>query len=351
MHGQEFHQTVWDDRLRRDWGAILRLAVAEDFGPGLSGDLTTQALVAEDAVGRAGVVARRPGVVAGLPGVEMTLHALDARLRWSPRTEDGRPVATGECVGVVDGPARGIFGAERIVLNLLGRLSGIATLTRRYVDAVAGTKARIFDTRKTTPGWRRLEKYAVRCGGGWNHRGGLDEAVLIKDNHLALAAAGWHALKGRGGSPELDTGCHHALSGRATQAAAFSPAEAVARARRFLAEHGPQSALIVEVEVDTLEQLDAVLKGSHAEHGNQSAGENSSDPFLPDIVLLDNMTPDGLREAVARRDAAGATVELEASGGIDLTTIRAIAEAGVERISVGALTHSAVALDFGLDWD
>ncbi len=288
---KEFHQTVWDDRLRQDWAAILRLAVAEDFG--LSGDLTTKALVAEDAVGKASVVARQPGVVAGLPGVEMTLHALDRRLRWSPRTEDGRPVAARECVGAVEGPARGLLGAERILLNLLGRLSGIATLTRRYVDAVAGTKARIYDTRKTTPGWRRLEKYAVRCGGGWNHRGGLDEAVLVKDNHLALGAesasgaAGWHALKGRGGSAELDTGCRHALSGRATQSAAFSPAEAVARARRFLEEHDPQSAIIVEVEVDTLEQLDAVLSAR------------------PDIVLLDNMTPAQLREAVVRRDAAG----------------------------------------------
>ena len=131
-------------------------------------------------------MARQPGVVAGLPGVELTLAAIEPRLRWSPQTEDGRPVARGDCVGTIEGPARGLLAAERILLNLLGRLSGIATLTRQYVDAVAGTKARIYDTRKTTPGWRRLEKYAVRCGGGWNHRGGLDQAVLIKDNHLAI---------------------------------------------------------------------------------------------------------------------------------------------------------------------
>jgi nicotinate-nucleotide pyrophosphorylase (carboxylating) len=271
-------------------------------------------------------------------------------------------VAAEECVGTIEGPARGLLGAERILLNLLGRLSGIATLTRRYVDAVAGTKARIYDTRKTTPGWRRLEKYAVRCGGGWNHRGGLDEAVLIKDNHLALAA-------------------RSAGAGTAAErwSAAFTPAEAVARARRFIWQHVPPLTIIVEVEVDTLEQLDAVLgekgespsfprsaweptvgdAGSHAERGNQNPNNaergnqnpNSPDPFFPDIVLLDNMTPAQLREAVARRDAAGATVELEASGGVDLATVGAIAAAGVERISVGALTHSAVALDFGLDWE
>ena len=184
---KEFRQTVWDDRLERDCTAILRLAMAEDLGA--SGDCTTLALVGEDVLGRAAVVARQPGVVAGLPGVETTLALLDPRLRWSPQTEDGRRVEKGLCVGTIEGPARGLLAAERILLNLLGRLSGIATLTRQYVDAVAGTKARIYDTRKTTPGWRRLEKYAVRCGGGWNHRGGLDEAVLIKDNHLALGAA------------------------------------------------------------------------------------------------------------------------------------------------------------------
>ncbi len=200
-----------------------------------------------------------------------------------------------------------MLAAERILLNLLGRLSGIATLTRRYVNAVAGTKARIYDTRKTTPGWRRLEKYAVRCGGGRNHRGGLDEAVLIKDNHLVLA-----------------------------EIAGIDAVQAVLRARRFIEQRAGDvgmAGMVIEVEVDTLEQLDAVL----------TVG--------PDIVLLDNMDPARLREAVARRDAVAPAVELEASGGVDLATVREIAESGVERISVGALTHSAVALDFGLDWD
>jgi len=302
---KEFRQTVWDGRLERDCTAILRLALAEDLGA--SGDCTTMALVGEDVLGRAAVVARRPGVVAGLPGVKTTLALVDSRLRWSPQTEDGQRIETGVSVGIIEGPARRLLAAERILLNLLGRLSGVATLTRQYVDLAAHTKARIYDTRKTTPGWRRLEKYAVRCGGGWNHRGGLDEAVLIKDNHLALGAQ---------------------ASDRATR---FTPADAVVRARQFADERGDAN-MVIEVEVDTLDQLDAVL------------------PARPDIVLLDNMSPAQLREAVARRNAFDPRIELEASGGVNLATVQAIAESGVERISVGALTHSAVALDFGLDW-
>ncbi|MEN6404960.1 MAG: carboxylating nicotinate-nucleotide diphosphorylase [Thermoguttaceae bacterium] len=303
---KEFRQTVWDDRLRHDCRAIVRLALDEDLGT--AGDWTTLALVAEQAEGRAAVAARQPGVVAGLPAVPILLAMVDPRLQWSPAAEDGGLVVKGQQVGVVRGPARGLLAAERVLLNLLGRLSGVATLTRRYVDAVAGTKARIYDTRKTTPGWRRLEKYAVRCGGGHNHRGGLDDAVLIKDNHLALGAQ-----SAAGQSP-------------------FTPAEAVLRARQFIAAKADDPAMLIEVEVDTLDQLDAVL------------------PAGPDLVLLDNMTPGQLREAVQRRDAAHRSIELEASGGIDLSTIRAAAESGVDRISVGALTHSAVSLDFGLDW-
>jgi nicotinate-nucleotide pyrophosphorylase (carboxylating) len=303
---KEFHQTVWDERLERDLRAILSLAVREDLGRG--DDWTTNALVGDDVAGRADIVARRPGVVAGLPGVKIVLAAVEPRLRWLPQGEDGQAVNQATCVGAIEGPARGLLAAERIVLNYLGRLSGIATLTRRYVDAVAGTAARIYDTRKTTPGWRRLEKYAVRCGGGWNHRGGLDEAVLIKDNHLALGLQA------------------------ADRARRFTAAEAVVRARQFVREHAADPEMIIEVEVDTLEQLDAVL------------------PVGPDIVLLDNMTAEQLREAVSRRNAFDPAIELEASGGVDLDTVRQIAQSGVERISIGALTHSAVALDFGLDW-
>jgi nicotinate-nucleotide pyrophosphorylase (carboxylating) len=301
---KEFHQTAWDDDLLACWREILGLALREDLAE--RGDCTTAALVPEDAPGRAAIVARRPGVLAGERAVAATLRAVDGRLRWLRAARDSEMVARGQAIGRIEGPARGLLTAERVLLNFLGRLSGIATLTRRYVEAVAGTRARIYDTRKTTPGWRRLEKYAVRCGGGWNHRSGLFEAVLIKDNHLAF-------------------GREHSLS----------PAQAVARARAFLVERcgelGRQ--VIVEVELDTLDGLEEVL----------AAG--------PDLVLLDNMSPDELAAAVRRRDARGAAVELEASGGIELATVRRVAEAGVERISVGALTHSAVALDFGLDWE
>ena len=307
---KEFEQIVWDDRLRADWEALLRLAVAEDLGE--AGDWTTRALVPEDAAGRAAVVAREPGVIAGLPGVECTLRQIDPRLRWLPAKEDGQSVRAGDRVGRIEGPARGLLAAERLVLNLLGRLSGIATLTRRYVEAVQGTKARIYDTRKTTPGWRRLEKYAVGRGGGRNHRAGLFDAVLIKDNHLALGAQ---------------------LCSAATLR--YTAAEAVARARRMLQECASERScvgMIVEVEVDRLEQFEEVL----------SAG--------PNIVLLDNMSPAELRQAVAWRDARNPRIELEASGKVDLRTVREIAETGVERISVGALTHSAECLDIGLDW-
>lgn len=305
----EFHQVTWDGLLEQDFLALLQMAVREDLGE--TGDWTTQALVPETAMGRAAVAARQPGVVAGLRGAPLVLSQFDARLRWTPSTEDGDRLTPGQAIGRVEGPARGLLMAERVLLNLLGHLSGIATLTRRYVDAVAGTKARIFDTRKTIPGWRRLEKYAVRCGGGWNHRTGLFEAVLIKDNHLAFGAAGADAV------------------------AHYTPADAVLHARRYLKARlgeAEQSRVIVEVEVDTLAQLDEVL------------------PVGPDIVLLDNMPPEQMREAVARRDRSAPDVELEASGGVNLQTVRAIAASGVDRISVGALTHSAACLDIGLDW-
>lgn len=306
---KQFRQVPWDQTLEADVRQLLQLAIREDLGE--PGDLTTLALVPEDAHGRAAVVIRQPGIVAGLPVAALAAQAIDPKLCFSAEAEDGQPAVRAARIAVLEGPARALLSAERLVLNFLGRLSGIATLTRQYVDAVAGTRARIYDTRKTTPGWRRLEKYAVRCGGGTNHRTGLFDAVLIKDNHLALRA---------------DLTAVH--SGR------YTPAEAVLRARRYLAEQLPAvaSRTIVEVEVDTLTQLDAVL------------------PLAPDIVLLDNMGPGLLTEAVARRDAAGAATELEASGGVNLATVRQIAESGVDRISVGALTHSATTLDIGLDW-
>lgn len=298
----EFTQIEWDDALQADLRQLIRLAVAEDLGG--QGDLTTNALAPRPAVGGALVVARSSGVIAGLRAAHMVAEAIDPRLAWEAHAEDGRAVLPGDQLGQFKGPVQAILAAERITLNLLGRLSGVATLTRQYADAVRHTKARVYDTRKTTPGWRRIEKYAVRCGGGYNHRTGLYDAILIKDNHLAWGAR--------------------------TTADGYTPAEAVARARSFAAEL-PRAA-IVEIEVDTLAQLDQVL------------------PAGPDVVLLDNMSPDQLREAVARRDARALDVELEASGGVTLQTIGGIAESGVDRISVGALTHSAVCLDVGLDW-
>lgn len=304
----EFRQLTWDQAVRDDWAYLLKLAVDEDLGD--LGDLTTSALVPGDAIGKAAVVARQTGVVAGLSAAAMALEAFSPTARWTAEAADGQSIDAGQRLATIEGPAAGLLVAERLLLNVLGRLSGIASLTRRYVETIAGTPARIYDTRKTTPGWRRLEKYAVRCGGGWNHRTGLFEAVLIKDNHLAFGAAGSRENR-------------------------YTPAEAVGRARQFIAEHRTDPRghdVIVEVEVDTLDQLAEVL------------------PAAPDIVLLDNMDPAALREAVARRNAGYRQVELEASGGVNLATVRAIAETGVDRISVGALTHSAVSLDVGLDW-
>lgn len=307
---KDFRQIAWDEPLQEDLRDLLRLAVREDLAD--AGDCTTLALVPEGARGRAAVVARQAGVVAGLPAAAMALAQIDPRAHWRPQAEDGQTVGSGQCLARIEGPVHGILAAERLLLNLLGHLSGIATLARQYVEAVTGTKARIFDTRKTLPGWRRLEKYAVRCGGAWNHRTGLFEAILIKDNHLAWGS-------------EAD----------ATSGGAYRAAEAVRRARQYVATHLPEpdaSRMILEVEVDTLDQLEQVL------------------PEGPDIVLLDNMLPPQLREAVRRRDRLAPAVELEASGGVSLETVRAIAESGVDRISVGALTHSAASLDLGLDW-
>jgi nicotinate-nucleotide pyrophosphorylase (carboxylating) len=301
---KEFRQIQWNDQLEADWHALLRLAATEDLAD--LGDLTTRALVKPEGIGHVAIVAREGGIIAGLAAVEMTAQFFDPRLEWTPMAADGQKIEPGDRLGTLEGPAEGILTAERTILNLLGRLSGIASLTAQYVDQIEGTGAKIYDTRKTTPGLRRLEKYAVRSGGGTNHRHGLYEAILIKDNHLAFGAE-----------------------------TTFTPAEAVEKSRRFIDTHLPQplrAKTIVEIEVDTLEQLEEVL------------------PVGPDIVLLDNMSPEQLAQAVARRDAVNRSVELEASGGVNLETVRRIAQSGVDRISVGALTHSAVNQDLGFDW-
>ncbi|MBM4090960.1 MAG: carboxylating nicotinate-nucleotide diphosphorylase [Planctomycetes bacterium] len=300
---RDFDQITWDARLESDCRQLVRLAVLEDLNG--SFDVTTRVLVADSGPARADVVFREAGVVCGLRAAAVVLDEMAPHVGWEPRASDGQRTEAGGRVATISGPASDLLTTERLVLNMIGRLSGIATLTRAFVDRIAGTGARIYDTRKTTPGWRRLEKYAVRCGGGSNHRTGLFDAVLIKDNHLAqLGPAG------------------------------RSPGEAVDAARSRLREllSRDAHAMIVEVEVDSLQQLDDVL------------------PRNPDIVLLDNMAPAQLRAAVARRDALRSPSQLEASGGVTLDSVRDVAESGVERISVGALTHSATSLDVALDW-
>lgn len=304
----DFPQVAWDEQCVAQCRQLVRLAIQEDLQRQY--DWTTLAMLPRDVECTAVVVARGSGVVAGLPAAAVVLEEYDARLRLTPHVADGAPVAAGDPIADVAGPARSLLTAERVLLNMLGRLSGIATLTAQFVAAVAGTPARIYDTRKTLAGWRRLEKYAVRCGGGCNHRLGLYDAVLIKDNHLALAAS-------QPGSPPL------------------SPAAAVERARAFVAGIEPRwqrAHWIVEVEVDTLQQLQEALNAR------------------PDLVLLDNMTPDQLRAAVQMRDQLAPGVVLEASGGITLHTVADVARSGVDRISVGALTHSAPWFDVSLDW-
>ncbi len=265
---------------------LIQRALAEDVG---EGDVTSRAVVPEGSRASATVIAKADGVVAGLPVAEAVFEAVDGDLALEVRAIDGDGVSPGDELLAVRGDARAILAAERVALNLLGRLSGIATLTASYVAAVDGTGARILDTRKTTPGMRVLEKAAVVAGGGTSHRFGLYDAILVKENHARLA----------GGVGEA--------------------------ARLALANAG--GAGFVEVEVESLEELDEALE----------AGVGR--------VLLDNMGPDELRTAVER--AAGRTA-LEASGGITLDNVRAVAETGVDYISIGALTHSAAALDVSL---
>lgn len=288
-----FHALRVQVLLSEEITTAVRAALAEDVGPG---DVTTQAIVPADLVASARLVAREPLVLAGRALAEAAFREMDARVALEALAEDGDRVERGQTVLRISGPAQALLTAERVALNFVQRLSGIATLTARYVAAVVGTGTRILDTRKTTPGWRRLEKYAVACGGGQNHRMGLYDLVMIKDNHLeALAHAKPNPV-----------------------------AAAVQRARQRC------PGLRVEVEAD-----DVRLANWAAEAG-------------ADIVLLDNMTPGQLREAV---QVIAGRCQTEASGGITLDTVRSAAEAGVNCISVGALTHSARSADLALDFE
>lgn len=279
--------------------AIVEHALAEDLG---RGDITTETLVPADLTAEARLIAKADGVLAGLPVARLAFELTDPRTTFEPLVDDaghamvdGARVRAGQEIARITGPARGILSAERVALNFLQRLSGTATLAARYVEAVDGTGARIVDTRKTTPGLRLLEKYAVRCGGASNHRYDLGAAVMAKDNHLAALAAAGIPLP-----------------------------EAIREARARISP-----TVMIEIEVDRLDQLDEVLEAA------------------PELILLDNMPPADLAAAVRK---IGGRARTEASGGITLETVRAVAETGVDLISVGALTHSAPALDISLDF-
>jgi len=269
--------------------AAVAHALAEDLGR--AGDITSIATIPEDLQGRAVLVARKAGVIAGLPIVAAAFRRLSSEIEIASDTRDGEAVKNGAKLMTIAGNARAILGAERVALNFLGHLSGVATATAAFVARISHTKARIICTRKTTPGMRTLEKYAVRCGGGYNHRFGLDDAILIKDNHIAVAGG----------------------------------IEAVLMRAKKAAGH----LVKIEIEVDSLDQVRQVL-----------------DVGLADVVLIDNFDPESMRKAVAM--VAGRLV-IEASGGITLASAAAIAETGVDYLSSGALTHSIQNLDVGLD--
>jgi nicotinate-nucleotide pyrophosphorylase (carboxylating) len=275
--------TVIDDAIAR----VVALALAEDVG---DGDLTTDAIIPSGELAQARLLLEEPGVVAGLPVAEAVFRSLDPEMELRVLAEEGVEIShVPSAIAEIEGPARALLTGERVALNLVARLCGIATLTRRYVDLVAGTRATILDTRKTTPGLRALEKYAVRCGGGANHRMGLDDAILIKDNHVRIAGG-------------------------------IVPALAAVRASG--------ARLAVEVEADTLEQVAQAL-GAGAER-----------------ILLDNMAPGEVARAVELVDGRAL---LEASGGISEANVRAYAETGVDFISIGALTHGARSLHVSLE--
>jgi len=284
---------------------LIQLAVREDLGP-RNDDVTSRLLVTEDALGVGTLLQKSVGIVCGLPIVEHVCRAYDERLRvelipgFHMELIEGRfSDANITPLLRIRGPVRSLLSAERVVLNFLQRMSGVATLTSRFARRVEGTRAKIYDTRKTIPGWRALDKYAVRSGGGWNHRIGLYDGLLVKDNHVAAMPL-------------------RELSGFLGSIVQRSRAEEAKR--------------LVEVEVDTLEQLGEVLKVDGI-----------------DVILLDNMDCPRMQSAVEMRDRTGRKVELEASGGVTIETVRSIALTGVERIAVGAITHSAPAMDIGLD--
>ncbi len=301
----DYRKVIADETLESDLRALVRLSIAEDLRSLF--DWTTICLIDSEDRGACQIVPRQSGVCAGLATLPWIIDEFDADLEEERFLSDGDAMVVGEPIATLRGNTRDLLTAERTILNITCRLCGIATMTQQYVQRIAGTNVRLYDTRKTTPGWRLLEKYAVGCGGGNNHRSGLYDGFLIKDNHLALA--------GTDDTPML-----------ASEAAKRAIEWRGATVQRALAPS------IVEIEVDSIEQFRDVL------------------PVNPDIILLDNFTLDQLREAVAIRNGADSKVELEASGNVKIDTIAEIAATGVDRISSGALTHQATSLDLGLDW-
>ncbi len=287
---------VMSEQLRKAAETLIQLALVEDLGT--VGDITSKTVIPAQYQGKAAMVARVPGVLAGVELVKMVCQAVDPALQIDLQLQDGETLKPGDHIATVTGPLRSLLSAERTALNFIQRLSGIASLTRKYVDLVQSTSCKVLDTRKTLPGWRLLDKYAVACGGGTNHRIGLFDAIMIKDNHLA-------------GLREHQTPLSEAVK---------------------LANEVWKGKAKVEVEVDSIKQLKEALSAK------------------PDIILLDNMKPAMLKEAVVLRNQLQPTVKLEASGGINLQTVAEVAATGVDFVSVGALTHSAPALDIALDY-
>jgi nicotinate-nucleotide pyrophosphorylase (carboxylating) len=306
----DFSKSAQSDCLK-----LIEMALVEDIGAAdldQGVDCTTDAIVPKEATARAAFVSRANGIVCGVEIAKLAIANWSPQLSLEVNVQDGQPVKPKQTIAVMSGPAHDILTMERTCLNFMCRLSGISTLTQQYVEKISGTSACVFDTRKTTPGWRRLEKYAVACGGGKNHRLGLYDAIMIKDNHLAFYQTQV--------DDEVDT-----------IPAAIQTARTWINQRKSSLPHGDNT--VLQLEVDTLQQLEIALETDC------------------DIVLLDNMNCEQLSRAVEMRNRQARNILLEASGGVTLTTIGKIAQTGVERISVGALTHSAINFDIGLDWE
>lgn len=300
----------FDKQTKTDCLVLIEQALSEDLNGTV--DCTSWSVVPEGVTGSAKFVSREVGVACGLQICELVLRQAAQQLELECHVQDGDVIEKGQALATIRGAARKILLVERTCLNFMCRLSGISSLASRFAEQTVGTSAKVYDTRKTTPGWRRLEKYAVKCGGGENHRMGLYDAVMIKDNHLAM------------------------FSSVVDHAENTIPV-ALQNARDWIADHVTDlphgKNTVLQIEVDTLDQYRIALGCE------------------PDIILLDNMTTDQLSEAVAiREQESKKSVLLEASGGVNLDTIGGIAQTGVERISVGALTHSAINFDIGLDW-